>query len=199
MPRTGMQTQRRQDLVAAALEVIGEAGTLDVPVKEIATRAGMSPALAFHYFGGKDGIVLETMRHLLRDYSREVGKRLAGAASPRERLEAVVGANFAPSQFDRCAAAAWLVFYLRAYSSPAAARLLSIYTARLRSNLLHPLRILLPGEQAEAAAEGLAALIDGIYIRQILRPAGPSDEEAIALCRQYIAALIAAGSAERKA
>lgn len=186
MPKVGAEPVRRQSLIDAAIAMIGEQGSLDVSVKQIADRAGMSPALAFHYFGGKDQIIIQTMRHLLREFSREVTSGLKRAETPRGRIDAVIEASFAANQFDRTTIAAWLVFYLHAYSSPPAARLLAVYTGRLRSNLVDALRALLPAEQAASSAETLAALIDGLYVRHALRAAGPDAREAIAICRDCL-------------
>ena len=58
MPKVGMEPIRRAALVKATIAEIGEAGTLDVTVSQIAKRAGMSSGLAHHYFGGKDQIFL---------------------------------------------------------------------------------------------------------------------------------------------
>lgn len=198
MPKVGMQPVRRQSLINAAISLIGEAGSLDVPVKNIAVRAGMSPALAFHYFDGKDGIILETMRHLLREYSNEIRDALKRAGSPQARIDAIISTSFGASQFDRNTVAAWLVFYLKSYSSPPAARLLAVYTARLRSNLMHALCSLAPRAEAERLAESLASLIDGIYIRQTLRPGGPDAKEAIALCRQHMSSALATMAANQR-
>ena len=62
MPKVGMEPIRRSALVAAAIEEIGRAGSLDVTVSQIARKAGMSSALAHHYFGSKDQIFLSAMR-----------------------------------------------------------------------------------------------------------------------------------------
>jgi TetR/AcrR family transcriptional repressor of bet genes len=196
MPRTGVTLERRQSLIDAAILTIGEQGSLDVSVREIASRAGMSTALAFHYFGGKDGIIIETMRHLLREFAHEVRAGLAGASTPRERIEAIIRASFAPSQFERTTIAAWLVFYLHAYSSAPAARLLQVYTRRLRSNLLDALSALADRQSALMTAEGLAAMIDGFYVRHALRPQGPDAAAAIASCMDYLDNRLARGGAQ---
>jgi TetR/AcrR family transcriptional repressor of bet genes len=182
MPRVGAQRERRRSLIDAAILTIGEQGTLDVSVREIAHRAGMSTALAFHYFGGKDEIIIATMRHLLSDFGLEVRAGLASASSPTQRIEAIVRASFAASQFERTTIAAWLVFYLHAYSSKPARRLLEVYTRRLRSNLLDALRQLMPGPHALSAAEAIAAMIDGLYVRHALRTEGPDAAAAVQLC-----------------
>ena len=186
MPRVGAEPMRRRSLIDAALATIGEHGSLDVSVKEIAGRAGMSPALAFHYFGDKDEIILQTMRHLLREFSREVTDGLRRARNPRERIEAVIDASFSVSQFDRKTIAAWLVFYLHAYSSAPAARLFQIYARRLRSNLVDALTRLMDESDAIMAADTLGAVIDGLYVRHALRAGGPDAAEATRICRNCL-------------
>ena len=156
---------RRAALVAATVEEIGAAGSLDVTVSRIAQRAGMSSALAHHYFGGKAQIFLAAMRQILADYGTEVRAAL-GRAPEGSRLEAIVAANFSESCFAPATVSAWLNFYVLARSDAEAARLLRVYQRRLRSNLVDALR----GRCAEpeAVAETLAALIDGVYLRAAL-------------------------------
>ncbi|MEZ5871224.1 MAG: transcriptional regulator BetI [Nitratireductor sp.] len=189
MARIGAEPERRQSLIEAAAAMIGEHGSLDVSVKDIAARAGMSPALAFHYFGGKDEIITQTMRHLLREFSREVSAELRHAITPQQRLDAIVCASFSPIQFERNTVAAWLVFYLRAYSSEPAARLLHVYHQRLHSNLVHALVPLTGKVEAAGLAEVIASLIDGIYIRHALKPDGANRAQALATCRLAIGKL----------
>ena len=189
MARIGAEPERRQSLIEAAAAMIGEQGSLDVTVKDIAARAGMSSALAFHYFGGKDEIITQTMRYLLREFSREVSAQLQLAKTPAQRVDAILRASFAQSQFDRNTVAAWLVFYLRAYSSPPAARLLHVYHRRLHSNLVHALSPLSGKQAATNLAEVIASLIDGIYIRHALKPEGAERAEALTICRLAVSHL----------
>jgi TetR/AcrR family transcriptional repressor of bet genes len=192
MPRIGAEPARRRELIIAALDAIGETGSLDVSVKQIANKAGMSSALAFHYFGGKNEIVSETMRFLLSELTTSLRNELKGKQTPLARLDAIVEASFSQSQFKRKTIAAWLVFYVHAYSSKSAARLLNIYSRRLESNLIHAYRQLLPDlEQARMAAEATAAMIDGVFIRHALRKAGPDRREAIKICKSQISAQLA--------
>jgi TetR/AcrR family transcriptional regulator, transcriptional repressor of bet genes len=165
MPKLGMEPIRRLALVKATIDEIGARGSLDVTVAQIARRAGMSSALAHHYFGGKDDMFLAAMRHTLTVYGAEVRGALAMARTPRDRVEAVVRAGFGPANFRPEVVAAWLNFWVLARTHPGAARLLRIYQRRLRSNLLAGLRPL-AGNKAEAIADRIGALIDGIYLRQ---------------------------------
>ena len=165
MPKIGMEPIRREALVKATIAEIGAAGSLDVTVSQIARRAGMSSALAHHYFGGKDQIFLAAMRRILADFGAEVRSEL-GRAKPDTRAEAVIKACFAPSCFTPQTISAWMTFYVQAQTNPGALRLLRIYQARLRSNLTHALRPL--SDDPVAVAATLAALIDGLYIRAAL-------------------------------
>ncbi|SLN27756.1 HTH-type transcriptional regulator BetI [Roseivivax jejudonensis] len=159
------EIERRRDLIAATIREIGAQGTLNVTVGQIAKRAGVSPGLAFHYFGDKEALFLAAMRWILRDYGLQVRAALAAADGPAERLDAVIEANFAESHFRDGAVAAWLNFYVLAQRSTEAARLLALYHRRLHSNLVHDLRPLAGAEAAAGIAVRLAALIDGLYLR----------------------------------
>jgi len=165
MPKLGMEPIRRAALVKATIDEIGAAGTLDITVSRIAKRAGMSSALAHHYFGGKDQIFLAAMRHTLTVYGAEVRGALAMADDNVSRLQAIICAGFTNSNFRREVIAAWLNFYVLAQSSAEAQRLLTIYQRRLHSNLVYDLRPLI-GDRADAAAERIAGLIDGLYLRR---------------------------------
>lgn len=184
MPRIGMEPQRRDALVRATIAEIALSGTRDITVARIAKRAGMSPALAHHYFGSKDQMLLAAMRRILSDFAIEARTAAALAETPRARLDAIVRASFSAANFDRDVVAAWLSFYVQAHHDPDARRLLHIYHARLRSNLVHALRPLTddPGR----LAEGIGALIDGLYMRQALRRTELATDRSVALVTDYI-------------
>lgn len=167
MPKIGAEPIRRAALIQAAIKSIGRAGTLDVTVAQIAREAGMSSALAHHYFGSKHQIFLAAMRQILSNYRDAVGAALKKAHTPDERLAAIVKASFASPNFERETVAAWLNFYVLALVEPEAARLLRVYRRRLSSNLLVALRPRL-GEEAVNVAETTGALIDGVYLRTAL-------------------------------
>lgn len=191
MPRPSVEPQRRSALLAATIAEIGQTGSLDVTVGRIAARAGMSTALAHHYFGSKDNILLAAMRAVLTAYGTGVRDRLRGVADPRARLDAIVAASFAPENFGPETVAAWLNFYVLARTSAPAHRLLTIYHRRLHANLIHALRGL-PGVDAAAAAEQVAALIDGLYLRQALARSEVAGDAAIATVARFLDALTTA-------
>jgi TetR/AcrR family transcriptional repressor of bet genes len=186
MPKIGMERVRRKALVDAALRVIGDHGTLAVTMSEIARQAGVSAALAHHYFGSKEQLLIETIRTLLRHLRDDAVTALKAVTTPRERLSAIIRVNFQADQFAPETIAAWLAFYAEAQRSEAVRRFLVIYARRLHSNLLANLKPLCPADAAERIAEGAAAMIDGLYIRQSLKSAPISIEGSIDLTEDYV-------------
>jgi TetR/AcrR family transcriptional repressor of bet genes len=180
-----MEPIRKAALVKATIVEIGRAGSLDVTVSQIAKRAGMSSALAHHYFGSKEEIFLAAMRHILSLYGAEVRGALHFAHGPEERLRAILTASFSAANFRREAVGAWLNFWVLALTVPEAKRLLAIYHSRLRSNLLAGLRPLAAG-RAEEIADGLGALIDGLYLREGLKTGAPNGAAAVAMATAYL-------------
>ncbi|RAI03046.1 transcriptional regulator BetI [Acuticoccus sediminis] len=186
MPKIGMEPVRRDALIRAAIVEVGAMGSLDVTVSRIARRAGVSPALAHHYFGSKEQILLAAMRRILTDFGTSVRGRTRAARTPRERLAAIFEACFTLEQFEPSVIVAWLNFYVHAHRSPDASRLLAIYARRLDSNLVHALRSLVSGDEARTIAQGIASMIDGLYIRAALQERAPSRTDAIAMVSDYL-------------
>lgn len=187
MPKIGMEHLRRRELIDAAIRTIGQRGSLDVTVAQIAHEAGVSPALAHHYFGGKDKLILATMRHLLRELGQDLNAAIGQAETPQARIAAIIAVNFSASQFTQETIAAWLTFYVHAQQSEDTRRLLRIYARRLHSNLVFALEQLTSREQAHRIAEGAGAMIDGLYIRHALGADAPDAGRATALVEDYIA------------
>lgn len=184
MPKAGAEPIRKAALINATISTVGQAGSLDVTVARIARAAGVSAALAHHYFGTKERLFLAAMRYILTRYRDTAAVAIRGVGSPAERLRAVIAANFDPSNFGRETVATWLNFYALALVDDEAARLLRVYHRRLRSNLLYALRPLV-GERAEGIATTTGALIDGLYLRAAL--SGETDAaEAERLALDYL-------------
>jgi len=185
MPKLGMQAIRKRELIEAAIAAIHARGSLEVTVSEIARRAGVSQGLAHHYFGSKEQLIVSAMRHLLNEFGAAVRVALRKAGSPRDRVSAIIRCSLGPEQFDPQTVSAWLIFYVHAQRSPEARRLLSIYTARLNTNLRHALRPLI-GSRAPDVAEAISALIDGFYIRNALAAESSGSHLSIALTENYV-------------
>jgi len=178
MPKVGMQPVRKRQLIDATIATIAEYGFGETTIARIARRAGLSPGIIAHYFGGKDALLAATMRHLLTELLRDATDRLKRARTPLERAEAVIAANFGPSQFNREVIAAWFAFWGEVPHAPELKRLNDVYMRRTRANLKHALRPVVGQPEADRIARVAACLIDGIWVRAALTETAPDAEAA---------------------
>ena len=190
MPKVGMAPIRRRQLIDAAIASIHEYGLADATVARIARKAGVSPGIVHHYFANKEELLFATMRAMLEILRREALKRLKRARGPRERIDAVIGASFADSQFSPDVMVSWLALYGSARQSERLSRILELYHRRLRTNLLIALRELVPERRARDLAEGIAAMIDGLYLRYALTGARVDPAHPRRLTRAYVDAAL---------
>lgn len=193
MPRIGIEPERRRALTDAAIQAIGAIGSIDVTMSDIAARAGVSPALAHHYFGSKQQLIVAAMRALLADLRQDASAALASARGPRARLSAIIAISFSEKQFTGDTVAAWLAFYVEAQRSDDLGKLLKIYGRRLHSNLMSGLKPLVGESDANRIAEGAAAMIDGLYIRKALKSASERTDP-VQLVEDHIETQIASSS-----
>lgn len=196
MPKVGMQPIRRSQLIAATLQAVDQVGMGDASIAYIARLAGVSNGIISHYFQDKDGLLDATMRHLMLALSNAVRERRAALAedSPRAHLRAIVEGNFDDSQVNGPAIKTWLAFWASSMHRPALRRLQRVNDQRLYSNLCCQFRRALPAPEARRAARGLAALIDGLWLRGAL-----SDRldigQALQIAYDYLDRSLAAGAA----
>lgn len=188
MPKLGMAPIRRKQLIGAAIAVIHEDGFSHATVARIARRAGVSSGMVHHYFKDKDELLFATMRHLLSDLHADAVLRLSAAQSPEARVRAIIDACFGDAQFDAQVFSAWLALYGSARQSSSLQRILSIYHRRLRSSLLHDLKKMVSAADAARLADGIAAMIDGLWLRYALTGQPEDPETPRALTRDYFAA-----------
>ncbi|MBW6391657.1 MAG: transcriptional regulator BetI [Halomonas sp.] len=192
MPKTGMEPIRRSQLIQATMAAIDEVGLADATVMRIARHAGVSAGIISHYFGGKDGLLEATMRQILSDLGEAVAQRRRQLVngSPREHIGAIIDGNFDRSQIIGPAAKTWLAFWASSMHKAQLQRLQHVNDQRLYSNLCCQFRRLMPHEEARDAARGLAAMIDGLWLRGTLSPEGLDTERARRLAHAYLDQLL---------
>lgn len=188
MPKVGMQPIRRSQLIHATLEAVDQVGMSDASIALIARLAGVSNGIISHYFQDKNGLLEATMRHLMSALSKAVAERRATLRNdePRSHLRAIIAGNFDSSQVNGPAMKTWLAFWATSMHQPALRRLQRINDHRLYSNLRSQFRRELPLAQARSAARGLAALIDGLWLRGALSGDAFDTEQALAIAYDYL-------------
>ncbi|XKH59130.1 transcriptional regulator BetI [Halomonas sediminis] len=193
MPKVGMEPIRRQQLIAATMAAIDEVGLAEATVMRIARHAGVSAGIISHYFGGKDGLLEATMRQILTDLGNAVAARrhALGDHSARAYIGAIIEGNFDRTQVTGPAAKTWLAFWASSMHKPILQRLQYVNDRRLYANLCHQFCRLMPRDEARDAARGLAAMIDGLWLRGALTPEGLDADQARRLAYQYLDQLLA--------
>lgn len=196
MPKVGMQPIRRRQLIDATLSTINDVGINDATIAQIARRAGVSTGIISHYFRDKNGLLEAAMRDITRQLSEAVAARLRplANASAEARLCAIVEGNFDETQMHSAATKAWLDFWSSSMHQQPLNRLERVSSGRLLSALTVEFKRELPRAQAQLAAKGLAALIDGLWLRAALSDK-PFDHDAVrTLTSHFIRQQLAGGT-----
>ncbi|MBB2912397.1 AcrR family transcriptional regulator [Streptosporangium becharense] len=76
--------RRREELMAAALELFSERDTGNVSIDDVASAAGASRALVYHYFGGKQELYVAALRSAAAQLEERL--RPQGGGRPLEEL-----------------------------------------------------------------------------------------------------------------
>ncbi|MCG3864738.1 MULTISPECIES: transcriptional regulator BetI [unclassified Photobacterium] len=188
MPKVGMPDIRKPQLVNATMAVIERVGLHAASISLISKEAGVSTGIINHYFGGKHGLLEETMREILRRLSMSVTTSLSQI--PRNdhqgRINAIIMSNFDGYQAENKVAKTWLAFWSYAMHDTQLGRLQQVNEKRLLSHLKIELKGLLPSSQAELVAHGIASLINGIWLRGTLNPKGIDANNARMIINDYL-------------
>jgi AcrR family transcriptional regulator len=89
-PGEAVADVRREEMLAAAAQLIAERGFSDTRIADVANRIGASPALVIYYFGTKDSLLTEALRWSERSFYAAVEEMLAVTPALEERLRSLV-------------------------------------------------------------------------------------------------------------
>lgn len=192
-PRTHREIQefRRTALIEATIVSLAKHGVANTTVRMICATAGISHGLLSHYYESKDELLAAAFQHLFSDLTRKVQKLQAKAgAGPYARLKAMPAAIFAPSICTSTQRHAFLAFWHEIRFSKAVRdvnrALYSDYTQRMIQLFAEAAAEQGREIDAESAAVGYIALIDGLWLELSIDDQVVSHERAIALCQRFI-------------
>ncbi|MEZ8721781.1 transcriptional regulator BetI [Vibrio pomeroyi] len=188
MPKVGMPDIRKPQLVQATMTVIDRVGLHAASIALISKEAGVSTGIINHYFGGKHGLLEETMREILRQLSNTITTALKAlpADAHQQRINAIIDGNFEGYQAENKVAKTWLAFWSYSMHDQKLKRLQRVNERRLISHLRLELKGILNHEQADLVAHGIASLIDGLWLRGTLNPDGIDAQKARAIINDYL-------------
>lgn len=188
MPKVGMPDIRKPQLVKATMSVIGKVGLQSASVSLISKEAGVSSGIINHYFGGKHGLLEETMRAILREHSATITQALMKLPknAHHQRINAIVDGNFDDFQAESHVVKTWLAFWSYSMHDSQLYRLQRVNAQRLISHLKIELKPLLPAQHVSTVVQGIAALIDGIWLRGALNSQGIDANQARIIINDYL-------------
>ncbi|AQA04340.1 TetR family transcriptional regulator [Mycobacterium sp. MS1601] len=89
-PATENNEGRRIQMLRAAAELICERGFSETRIADVAKRAGVSSALVIYYFGTRDRLLVDALRHSEESFYEAAEAMLAEVSSLRERLSLLI-------------------------------------------------------------------------------------------------------------
>lgn len=161
-------------------------------MRTIALEAGVSPGLVGHYFSGIDALVAATYAQIGARVTAALDAAVEAAGpDPRARLEAFVTSSFDPPIADPELLATWIAFWslvtARADIACQHDEQYADFRARLETMLGE---CGVPAKRQRAAAIGLAALVDGLWLELCLSPGCFTPAEASTIARAQLDAAI---------
>ncbi len=164
MARKLIRDVRHEELIQATIFAVHKSGFSGITLVEIAQLADISPASINYYFGSKEHLMMAVMRKLMTTLRDRMLFRLGPAKTPRERLLAMIEANFDDELFTLEQCSTWMQFWGAAPYSPKLERLHRINRTRVRSNFRSVLKSLVNEDLQETTRRSIQAYMDGVWI-----------------------------------
>lgn len=190
-------TERREQLLRAALDVIVARGYADTRITDVAEHAGTSPALVIYYFKTRDQLLTEALRYSEDAWYATSTQRLAGLDSATGRLTELIAMTCLPDpEAVPAGPTGWLLWLDLWALSPRNAGVASVrrkFDERWRSTITSTV---LAGQEsgefdssadAESFAVTLSALLDGMAVQIALEDPDVPPARAYDLAMRYAA------------
>ncbi|MFO1089620.1 MAG: transcriptional regulator BetI [Hyphomicrobiales bacterium] len=171
---------RREELIRAGLDVLLDGGPEQATMERIGKRAGMSRGIVNYYFRSKDDFMVEIVKRVFADNLRTSDALRSVAKTPRERVSAVIHANFLEPAFTHQLAKSYLLTYARYMSHPDFAVAQVEFDRRTVSDLKEDLRDLIAPEAVDKIAGMALAMMDGFWLERAKHESTRTAAEAIA-------------------
>ncbi len=191
MPTSTKGDARRDQLLAAAAKVIGERGFAETRLADVAQEVGISPGLVVYYFSTRETLLIEALRYSEDLFYTAVSDHLAGLASARDRLGALVRVTCSPEPTLGLPAgwALWFDLWAQALRHPDAARDRAELDARWRVVVADVVREgqatgEFGGMDADRFAQTFTALLDGLAVQIALVDETVTTERALSLASE---------------
>ncbi|KUN01566.1 transcriptional regulator [Streptomyces yokosukanensis] len=182
----------REEVLAAAMDMIAERGLEKLTMAALGREVGMSSGHLLYYFRSKDELLLQTLEWSEGRLGAERGRLLAAGGPARERLDAYVDL-YVPDGHRDPHWTLWLEVWNRSLNADddARARQAAIEGAWHRDLVALLAEGMSRGEfrkvDADRFAARLRALLDGFSIHVAIGLRGTGREQVLAHVREFVA------------
>jgi AcrR family transcriptional regulator len=191
-PATVQNEARRIEMLRAAAELICERGFGDTRIADVAKRAGVSSALVIYYFGTRDRLLVDALRHSEESFYEAAEKMLAVTPSLRERLSLLIRWTCVPEGKDEIPGAwgLWFDLWAQAFRHTEIKAGRVELDARWRTMIVDAVRSA-PEDEVDAAVDPrmfaleFAALLDGLSIQVALEDPEVDSEVAYQIAMRF--------------
>ena len=188
------EERRRDQLIAAALDIIAEEGLEAATVRAIAARAGVTQGLIRHYFSSKEDLTRAAYHaHMTRMTEANFAAVDTDGASPVGQLARFVAASLRPPVMDAMGLGLWSAFLQKVRHDPDMARVHEATYLAYRDRL-EQLIAALPGQSDPIRLRRLAiacnGVIDGLWLEGSAYPEGFGPDELARIGLMAVGAII---------
>lgn len=182
---------RRQALIEGTIRSMAERGVAGTTVRSICSDAGNSRGLIAHYYESKEELIAAAFLHLFTTVSRQVrDAQMRAGGTAVELLKAVPKFIFSPPVFTEMNRSAFLAFWHEIRFNPAVrkvnSKLYLDYTRRMQALFSDAAKECAVEIDVRAAAIGMIALIDGMWLELSIDDKAVSRGKAIEICQRFI-------------
>lgn len=191
--RKATKELRRLQLIRATIKCVAKRGFAETTMADVTREAGLSLGIVNLHFQSKDKLFIETLRFLSEEYELACQAALAKAGpSAAEKLAALVDLDFSTRVSDRRKLAVWFAFWGEAKSRPTYMQLCAEKDRRYEEVVARLCQEIIDDggyEQVRALdiANGLSAMVNGLWLDLLMTPDGMDRDKARTLCLSYLA------------
>jgi len=175
------------------MRTIARHGFAHTTMAHVAAAAGLSQGIVNFYFKSKDGLLYETLVHLAEEYEDTLRRALDRAGpDPVAALDAMIDADLGPEVCNPTKIPVWLAFWAESCGQPKYRKL----CAKLSEEYFRQARDLCvrladrggySNMDIDSIARGFNAMIDGLWVDQVIDPKFFDRNQAKLACRAYLA------------
>jgi TetR/AcrR family transcriptional repressor of bet genes len=185
----------RLQILLATIDMIAEGGLSDLTLTKITDKANVSRGLVNFHFDHKEKLLVDTLRHLTEEYRASWQRAIASAGpDPAARLLALVNNDFHSSICNRRKVAVWFAFRGESRSRPTYLDVCNQADDEFVAMVTGVFEALKAeggyGFDSRRAANGLGALVEGLWLDCLMYPDDFRREDAIATALLFLHALM---------